>query len=211
MNANEAAVPSYDAQARVTAYEQPLNERMRNFLRLDFLYQQAVHHHTKPDPWSDARSGLGAARDPRDHAARRRAQRSAQGTRAADVAALGVHDAPGRGRDAAARAADEAASHARGTEHGRRAFHAEAARFGIPERDQAPQHHSGRHLRVRPAGLHALAEPARRNPRGRLRALARGDPPARRCRRRAALDDPRAGQDAPRSRFQWRFPRDARA
>jgi cell division protein ZapD len=52
MNANEAVLPSNDAQSRVTAYEQPLNERMRNFLRLDFLYQQAVHHHTKPDPWS---------------------------------------------------------------------------------------------------------------------------------------------------------------
>ena len=25
---------------------------MRNFLRLDFVYQQAVHHHTRPDPWS---------------------------------------------------------------------------------------------------------------------------------------------------------------
>ena len=25
---------------------------VRNFLRLDFLYQQAVHHHTLPDPWS---------------------------------------------------------------------------------------------------------------------------------------------------------------
>ena len=52
MNANEALLPSADTQSRVTAYEQPLNERMRNFLRLDFLYQQAVHHHTKPDPWS---------------------------------------------------------------------------------------------------------------------------------------------------------------
>ena len=52
MNANEAVIPSHDAVARVTAYEQPLNERMRNFLRLDFLYQQAVHHHTRPDPWS---------------------------------------------------------------------------------------------------------------------------------------------------------------
>ena len=52
MNANEACVPSSDAHARMTAYEQPLNERMRNFLRLDFLYQQAVHHHTKPDSWS---------------------------------------------------------------------------------------------------------------------------------------------------------------
>ena len=52
MNANEAVIPSHDAVARVTAYEQPLNERMRNFLRLDFLYQQAVHHHTRSDPWS---------------------------------------------------------------------------------------------------------------------------------------------------------------
>lgn len=52
MNANEAVVPSVDAATRVIVYEQPLNERMRNFLRLDFLYQQAVHHHTKADPWS---------------------------------------------------------------------------------------------------------------------------------------------------------------
>ena len=52
MNSTEAAVPTTDAATRVLAYEQPLNERMRNFLRLDFLYQQAVHHHTLPDPWS---------------------------------------------------------------------------------------------------------------------------------------------------------------
>jgi len=52
MNANEAAVPSAVAATRMVFYEQPLNERMRNFLRLDFLYQQAVHHHTKADPWS---------------------------------------------------------------------------------------------------------------------------------------------------------------
>jgi cell division protein ZapD len=52
MSSSEAAVPTTDAATRVVAYEQPLNERMRNFLRLDFLYQQAVHHHTLPDPWS---------------------------------------------------------------------------------------------------------------------------------------------------------------
>ena len=52
MNANEADLRSPDAATRVIAYEQPLNERMRNFLRLDFLYQQAVHHHTQSDPWS---------------------------------------------------------------------------------------------------------------------------------------------------------------
>jgi cell division protein ZapD len=52
MSANEAAMPAAGAATRVIVYEQPLNERMRNFLRLDFLYQQAVHHHTKADSWS---------------------------------------------------------------------------------------------------------------------------------------------------------------
>ena len=45
-------MPSADAATRVIAYEQPLNERMRSFLRLDFVYQQAVVHHTRPDSWS---------------------------------------------------------------------------------------------------------------------------------------------------------------
>jgi cell division protein ZapD len=52
MNANEAIAPSAGPATRMVFYEQPLNERMRNFLRLDFLYQEAVHHHTRADPWS---------------------------------------------------------------------------------------------------------------------------------------------------------------
>ena len=32
-------------------YEQPLNERMRTFLRLDFLYTQAIYHSESPSPW----------------------------------------------------------------------------------------------------------------------------------------------------------------
>jgi cell division protein ZapD len=52
MNSTEAVAPAAETASRVVAYEQPLNERMRNFLRLDFLYHQAVHHHTLPDPWS---------------------------------------------------------------------------------------------------------------------------------------------------------------
>jgi cell division protein ZapD len=36
----------------VLVYEQPLNERMRTFLRLDFLYQQALYHSERPDAWS---------------------------------------------------------------------------------------------------------------------------------------------------------------
>ena len=33
---------------RAVVYEQPLNERMRTFLRLEFLYQQAQYHNTTP-------------------------------------------------------------------------------------------------------------------------------------------------------------------
>lgn len=33
-------------------YEQPLNERMRTFLRLDFLYQQTLYHEERADAWS---------------------------------------------------------------------------------------------------------------------------------------------------------------
>jgi cell division protein ZapD len=33
-------------------YEQPLNERMRTFLRLEFLYTQASYHSDSPNPWS---------------------------------------------------------------------------------------------------------------------------------------------------------------
>ena len=33
-------------------YEQPLNERMRTFLRLDFLYQQALYHEEREDAWA---------------------------------------------------------------------------------------------------------------------------------------------------------------
>lgn len=32
-------------------FEQPLNERMRTFLRLDFLYSQALHHNEMASPW----------------------------------------------------------------------------------------------------------------------------------------------------------------
>ena len=32
-------------------FEQPLNERMRTFLRLDFLYSQALYHNERGPPW----------------------------------------------------------------------------------------------------------------------------------------------------------------
>ena len=32
-------------------FEQPLNERMRTFLRLDFLYTQALYHNEMASQW----------------------------------------------------------------------------------------------------------------------------------------------------------------
>ena len=44
-----SALASPDAQANV--YEQPLNERLRTFLRLDFLYSQSLYHNDKASSW----------------------------------------------------------------------------------------------------------------------------------------------------------------
>jgi cell division protein ZapD len=44
-----AAPPA--TEAAVLVFEQPLNERMRTFLRLDFLYNQALHHNEMASPW----------------------------------------------------------------------------------------------------------------------------------------------------------------
>jgi cell division protein ZapD len=38
-------------QDEALIFEQPLNERMRTFLRLDFLYSQALYHNETPSPW----------------------------------------------------------------------------------------------------------------------------------------------------------------
>ena len=39
------------AGSETLIFEQPLNERMRTFLRLDFLYNQALYHNEKASPW----------------------------------------------------------------------------------------------------------------------------------------------------------------
>jgi len=45
---SEAAL---DPEAAMLVFEQPLNERMRTFLRLDFLYAQALYHNETASPW----------------------------------------------------------------------------------------------------------------------------------------------------------------
>jgi len=43
-------------------FEQPLNERMRTFLRLDFLYNQALYHNEMATPWG-SRAAVGSLID----------------------------------------------------------------------------------------------------------------------------------------------------
>ena len=40
-----------NANTEPTVFEQPLNERLRTFLRLDFLYSQALYHNDKASSW----------------------------------------------------------------------------------------------------------------------------------------------------------------
>src|SRR6202795_1895898 len=56
-NMTQSAVPeagataAADAAAEMLVFEQPLNERMRTFLRLDFLYTQALYQNEVASPW----------------------------------------------------------------------------------------------------------------------------------------------------------------
>jgi cell division protein ZapD len=52
MNSHPETMHDVDAESAPVVYEQPLNERMRTFLRLEFLYTQATYHSESPNPWS---------------------------------------------------------------------------------------------------------------------------------------------------------------
>ncbi len=54
MTQHQAVAERPDVASGVAApliYEQPLNERMRTFLRLDYLYNQALYHNEKGSQW----------------------------------------------------------------------------------------------------------------------------------------------------------------
>jgi cell division protein ZapD len=53
---------SETAAASALIFEQPLNERMRTFLRLDYLYNQALYHNEKASQWG-SRSAVGSLID----------------------------------------------------------------------------------------------------------------------------------------------------
>jgi cell division protein ZapD len=52
MNSYPDISSQVEPEAAPVVYEQPLNERMRTFLRLEFLYTQATYHSESPSPWS---------------------------------------------------------------------------------------------------------------------------------------------------------------
>jgi len=52
MNSHPDPTSQADLETAPVVYEQPLNERMRTFLRLEFLYTQATYHSESESPWS---------------------------------------------------------------------------------------------------------------------------------------------------------------
>jgi cell division protein ZapD len=52
MNSYPDISSQVELEAAPIVYEQPLNERMRTFLRLEFLYTQATYHSESDSPWS---------------------------------------------------------------------------------------------------------------------------------------------------------------
>jgi cell division protein ZapD len=49
--ADTLEAPPEGGSDEILIFEQPLNERMRTFLRLDFLYNQALYHNETPSQW----------------------------------------------------------------------------------------------------------------------------------------------------------------
>lgn len=51
LHSESEAAPEALPEDRTLIFEQPLNERMRTFLRLDFLYSQALYHNEMASQW----------------------------------------------------------------------------------------------------------------------------------------------------------------
>jgi len=52
MSQGAANAPATDKAGETIVYEQPLTERMRTFLRIEFLSRQAQHHARQPSAWA---------------------------------------------------------------------------------------------------------------------------------------------------------------
>ena len=141
---------------------------MRTFLRLDYLYNQALYHNEKASQWG-SRAAVGSLidilaittrSDVRSEVLKEIERHLAQ------LAEFENKSGVDGGRLRALINNLHAAAH--GAVGGRRLLPAAAARFGIPGGDQASQRHSRRHLRIRPAGLSSSGStrmpPAARRP-----------------------------------------------
>ena len=107
-------------------YEQPLNERMRTFLRLEFLYTQATYHSELENAWS-SRAAVSSLLEILAITARGDSpQRGAEGTRAARQRAQGVPDQDRRRPEPAEIFDVESHQVARGSVHRRRQLHGAA-------------------------------------------------------------------------------------
>ena len=51
MAVERAGAPTASPEKEARIYEQPLNERLRTFLRVDFLYNQALYHNEMASQW----------------------------------------------------------------------------------------------------------------------------------------------------------------
>jgi cell division protein ZapD len=56
------APPETEEETGSLVFEQPLNERMRTFLRVDFLYNQALYHNEIASQWG-SRAAMGSLID----------------------------------------------------------------------------------------------------------------------------------------------------
>jgi cell division protein ZapD len=59
MSQTAATSPAQQEARDTIVYEQPLTERMRTFLRIEFLSRQAQHHARQPSAWS-SRAAMGS-------------------------------------------------------------------------------------------------------------------------------------------------------
>ena len=62
MSEDPAQIGVPEAEAAELVFEQPLNERMRTFLRIDFLYGQASYHNERASEWG-SRAAIGSLID----------------------------------------------------------------------------------------------------------------------------------------------------
>ena len=148
-----SSAPPPQAAVAPLIFEQPLNERMRTFLRLDYLYNQALYHNEKASQWG-SRAAMTSLIDILAITTRSDVRSEVLKEIERHLAQLGeFEDRPEVDGGRLRALINNLVAAAYGAGRRWRRLPAAAARFGVPRRDQAPQRHSRRHLRVRPAGL----------------------------------------------------------